>query len=106
RRVDPVTPFRAGGFLPPEGRPQRARGDAPTLHRAGGQPARLSRAGAISRVGRRAADRGRRRPGSARSAGAVLSAQAALAVRLPAARDELRELWGGGGPRRLLASRR
>ena len=42
----------------------------------------------------------------ARPARPLVPAEAALALRLPAAPDELRGVWGGGTARRLLAARR
>ena len=64
----------------------------------------LSGADAFPRPPRRA--RARRRPARrARPARSLVPAQAALALRLPAAPDELRRVRGGDRPRRLLAAR-
>src|SRR5579864_502557 len=104
-RAPPASASRgAGGVLPPLGRAHRRGGDAPPLLRAGGEPAGVHRVDALPRPPRRGAARGR--ASRARSAGALVSAEAALAVRLPAAPDELRRMrCGRCDARRLLPAR-
>src|SRR5207248_304575 len=90
---------------PAEPRFDRAGGDAPPVHRTGGQPSRVPRVDAIPGPARRVAVAG----GPEGSDGArpprpLVPAEAALAVGLPPARHELRRVRGGGGPHRLLAA--
>ncbi len=105
--VDLVAPSSGSArrLLPAERRPHRRRGDAPALHRAGAERARVHGARPLPRRARRRA--ARRGAPDARSARARVPAQAALALRLPAAPDELRRVrCGRRDARRLLAARR
>ena len=99
-----LAPRGARGRAPPRSRARRARGDAQALPRAGGEPARLHGADALPGGPRRGrAGRRRARPRSAR---ALVPAQAAVAVGLPAAPDELRRVRLRERAGRFLAPRR
>ena len=83
-------PGRPRGLLPALGRADRCGGDAPALQRAGTERARVHRADALPRPPGRGAARSR--PARTRPARALVPAQAAVAVGLPAAPDELRRV--------------
>src|SRR6266511_2085312 len=93
RRARPLAPRRSRAAVPARRRAPRRGGDAAPVHGAGSQPARVPGADTLPRRARRA--RADHRPLCARPAGPVVPAQAALALRLPAAPDELRELRHG-----------
>ena len=105
RRPARVASRGARGSLPARRRPDRRRGDAEALHRAGGERARVHRADALPRPARRDPV-ARAVAAGARSARALVPAEAALALRLHAAPRRLRRVRGGGGARRLRARRR
>src|SRR3954451_23014186 len=95
-------PYRLGGGL--GGAEGVVRLFAAAVRRAGGHPARVRGADAVPRPPRRAAEPcpGATRPRPAR---ALVPAEAALARRVPAARDGLRGVRRHRGPRRLLGPR-
>src|SRR5205814_10158795 len=98
-------PCGARAALPARRRPRWGGSDAAAVHGAGGEPARVSGTDSIPRAAGRAARA--RRPGLARPARALVSAQASVAVGLPAAPDELRRLRRAGrAADRLFARRR
>src|ERR687892_396712 len=89
------------GSVPAGGGSHRARSSAPALRRGGGAAARVPRAHAPpGSPGRRRC--GAARPARARAARPLLPAQAALALRLPPAPDELRRVRGSEAARGLL----
>ena len=91
-------------LLPAERRADRSGGDAAALHRAGAERPRVHRAHALPRPARR--DAACSGSTLARPARARVPAEAALALRLPAASDELcRVRRGRRDARRLLAAR-
>ena len=100
RRPETLAPHDPRGALPPERRPDRRRGDAAPARRAGGERARVRRAHAVPRRARR---RGAlHRPPGPRPARPVVPAEAAVALGLPAARDQLRRMRRDRRARRLL----
>ena len=100
RRADPLAPHDPRGAVPAERRADRRRGDAAPARRAGGERARVRRAHAVPRRARRGG--ACRRPPGARPARAVVPAEAAVALGLPASRDQLRRMRRDGRARRVL----
>ena len=88
RRADPAAQRRTGGLVPPRGRAGRVGGDAAAVRRAGGEPARIRGVDAVPGRARRVAGNGCG-AACARRFGALFPVEAALALRLPAAPDEL-----------------
>ena len=105
RGAHPLASCGARASVPARHRDGRCRGDAPALPRAGAEPARVPRTDQIPRPPRRRRFR-RRAASGARSARAVLPAEAPLAFGLPAAHDELRRVRSGDEPGGLLAAGR
>ena len=91
--------------VPPERRPDRRRGDAAPLRRAGGERARVRGARRASSTCSTSAGRATDRPALDPLA-LVVPAEAPLALGLPAARDELRRVRRDRRARRLLGPRR
>src|SRR5581483_1861537 len=105
RASRPPAQRRAGGLLPALDRPDRRRGDAAAVQRAGTERARVHRADALPRPARRRAARDG--ASGSRSARAFVPAQAVVVVGLPPASDELRRVrCDRRCPRGLLAERR
>src|SRR6266550_1117891 len=89
-RARPFAPRVARAAIPARSRPARRGGDAAPLHGAGDESARVSGAHALPRSPRR--PRAAAQSHVARPARTLLPAEAALAVRLSPAPDELRRL--------------